>query len=107
MIRNNSTMMEYLKEKDVQMSHIGADYISEDIVKQYVNQYGSWKLGDKVKIKISESELESRLQEDEIEDHKVLFGKEWTITQFYNVGAMHLEGFDYGVEMNWFEKVNN
>lgn len=80
------------------------DAIGDGIVYDYIEKYKDWKLGDKVRLATSLDKMS--LSEEEMPEYEQLVGKIFTIQSFYNVGAMDLCEFDYGVDMDYFEKVS-
>jgi hypothetical protein len=107
MLLNETEAREKLEQNGLQMKYIVYQKINDEIIENYMNKYKDWKTNDKVKLKFnSKEEFLSSLKESEIREYMPLLDKdEWDIEYFYNVGAMILKDFDYGVEMDWFVKV--
>jgi hypothetical protein len=109
-----SEIKQLLEKENLPMSNISSDYVGDSIVKDYIEKYKDWHIGDKVKLSISKEDLSEEIRndytnDDEFEDDWVkyenLFGKELIIDDFYNVGAIFIQDFDFGMEIKWFEKV--
>jgi len=92
-----------LSKNNIDMN-IYVDDVGEGIVHDYIAKYKDWKLGDKVRLATSLDKMS--LSEEEISYYQKLIDKEFIIDSFYNLGAMNLCEFDYGVEMCHFEKIS-
>lgn len=90
---------EILKMNGIDMLYVGSDYINENEIREFLLEYGNWRVGDSLKLKDS-IDITNAGKYNEL-----LSQKEWTIKQFILLHTIKLVGFDGDVCIDWFEKI--
>lgn len=95
-------------ENGIEMKYIDVDIIGSGIVENYIDEYGDYKIGDKLKINKKKFMKGIRGEDDEMKEiYMTLFDREELIIEyFYNIGAVAIKDFGYGMELDWFDKVS-
>ena len=116
---------EYFNKHGIEMGILDSDYYSGDIIDNYVKKYGDWKVGNKIKFNISLKDLKHEIVKDyktynddlgidevgdefydEWDKYEELYNREEIIISgFFNVGAVEISDFDYGMCLWMFSKV--
>lgn len=105
---NREEAKQQFLENDIEMRYIDSDIIGSGIIENYILKYGDYKIGDKLKINKKNFLWGIDGEDEEMKEiYMELFDRdELIIEYFYNIGAVAIKDFDYGMELDWFEKVS-